>query len=349
MTPLAKVNNYLDDQRQQGVDEWTVETARAMLYGYFCRYEKYDADLVVRGIEVPFSIELPVPDDLPEAWRPNGPRYVGGIIDSIVERDGKLYATDLKTASWVSDAYWAELDTNYQLTQYKFALFASGFEDAHLEWDVIVKPGIEPKKLTLAAKEEISSGNYCGWPVSRDVPGDGRESAVLYGRRLMSWYEDRPDSFLRRVYDRSPQQLVEFIYQQHKLATLAESLSLEGGDRISRHRNTFSCNRYGGGLCEYHGLCCGHTDPAKAGLRLKESTGEARPDYGMTTSQAKILTTCPTEWWYKYQAGLEPVVKKKTPALALGTLVHAGRELILADRLVNPIVLPMEKPQKTGA
>jgi len=351
LTPLAKVNNYLDEQRQQGADEWTVETARAMLYGYFLRYEKHDADLVVRGIEVPFSIELPVPDDLPEEWRPQSPRYVGGIIDSIVERDGKLYATDLKTASWASDAYWQELYTNNQLTQYKFAMFAAGFEGAKLEWDVVVKPGIEPKKLTLAAKEEVSRGNYCGWPVPTSIPEDGRETPVLYGRRLASWYEDRPDSFQRRAYDRSPEQLVDFIYQQHRLATLAEQLSLKGGDPIylHGHRNQHACNRFGGGLCDYHGLCSGHTDPAKAGLRLKEASETVRLDLGMTTSQSKILSSCQAEWYYKYQSKLEPMVKKKAKALDLGSLVHAGREVLLADRLENPIVLPLEKPQKTGA
>lgn len=343
MTPLAKLNAFYDQKLKEGEDPWDVETARAMMYGYFMKYEREDADVVVRGIEVPFCIELPVPDDLPEYMRPIKPRYIGGIIDSIIERSGEIHATDMKTAGYVSPDYWTELHTNPQLTQYQFVLYAAGYSDAGLEWDVVAKPGIEPKKLTIAAKEEIESlGTYCGWPVGRDVPGDGRESPELYGRRVMNWYEDNPTKFERRFYRRNEAQLLEFIYNEHFIQFEMEQSLLRGGDRSCSQKNFKACLNFGS-ICEYHPLCMG-CDNARTLYQHRALKADDKPELGVTPSQEAIFQSCRQKWLYRYGTDpIEPIVKKKTASQRLGTLCHAGREIILAERLQNPIVLPLEK------
>jgi len=349
MTPLAKLNDFYDKQQDEGADAWDVETARAIMYGYWMKYEREDADIKVRGIEVPFCIELPVPDDLPEDLRPQQPRYIGGIIDSIIERNGEIHATDMKTAGYVSNDYWTELLTNPQLTQYQFVLYAAGFSDAGLEWDVVQKPGIEPKKLTKAAMAEINDlGTYAGWPVSREVPSDEKESPVLYGRRLMSWYEQYPDRFQRRFFRRNEKQLLEFIYNEHWMQSQMEQTRLRGGGQSCSQRNFRACLNYGS-LCEYHPLCSDQCNAATL-YKPRQLVADGKPELGVTPSQEAIFSACRQKWLYRYgEQPIEPVVKVKTKAQNLGTLCHAGREVLLADRLVDPIVLPLEKPQKTSA
>lgn len=340
MNLVARLNQHYDELAHGHAKPMLVETSRGIMQSYLRRWEKDDARTKVRGIEVPFNIELPVPDDLPDWVKPKKPRYVGGIIDSIIERDGVLIATDMKTTSRLAENYWLELNTNPQLTQYSYALYAHTGQRVGFEWDVLVKPSIEPKKLTKAAVAELESGTYCGWPVSCGVPEDGEESPHLYQLRLLNWYMDNPQKFERRFYDRNEAELLSYVYNEHCTQSEMELCSVRGGDPSWSCKNFCACFSYGK-LCDYHPICRG-SDPQMLGYKSREKRKDA-PELGVTPSQSKCFNQCRQQWLFKYGLNrIEPLVKQESDALDIGSLCHSGREVILGARLENPIVLPLE-------
>jgi hypothetical protein len=340
MSMIAKLNRHFDEVAHTHENPKTVEVARSMMIGYYDRWEKEDAKTKVRGIEVPFCVELPVPDDLPPWVKPSKPRYVGGIIDSIIERDGIMMATDMKTASRVTESYWTELNTNPQLTQYAFAMYAAGYERVGFIWDVVLKGDLVQKKLSKAAIADINAGNYCGWPVDVDVPEDGVESNRLYGLRLLSWYMENPQKYERRFAYRTESDLLGYVYNEHCTQSEMGLCAVRGGDRSWSCKNFGACHSYGT-MCDYYSLCLGN-NPEMLGFQPRKKR-DGVPDLGITPSQSKCFNTCRQQWLYKYgKYRIEPIVKPKSVALDLGTLCHNARELILAARLENPIVLPLE-------
>lgn len=338
MNLVAKLNQHYDELAHKHAKPMLVETCRAIMQGYLHRWERDDAKTVVRGIEVPFCIELPVPDDLPSWVKPTKPRYVGGIIDSIIERDGVMMATDMKTAKQVKDAYWVELNTNPQLTQYAFALYACGHNRVGFEWDVIIKPSIKPKKLTKAAVSEIETGTYCGWPITEGVPEDGQETPSLFQLRLLNWYMDGPHKFERRFFDRNEAELLQYVYNEHCTQSEMETCSLRGGDPSWSCKNFCACHSYGN-LCDYHPICRG-SDPDMLGYQPRQKKDGAS-DLGVTPSQSKCFNECRQKWMFKYVDRIEPISQQKSDALDMGSMCHSGRELILEARLESPIELPL--------
>lgn len=338
MNLVAKLNQHYDELAHKHSSPMLVEAARAIMHGYLTRWEREDAKTIVRGSEVPFCMELPVPDDLPDWSRPKAPRYIGGVIDSIIERDGRVLITDMKTATNPDDDYFKELYTNPQLTQYCFVLYACGFDKVSAEWDVVTKYTIKPKKLTKAMVSELESGTYAGWPVNLEVPEDGEETPTLFGYRLRSWYLDRPDHFMRRTFDRNERELLDFLYSSHEVQSQMETTVERGAGHIYSQRNHFACKSYGS-LCEFAPICSGF-DSSLLGFKTREKR-EGVPDTGVTPSQIGLFNQCRQKWWFRYQDRIEPVVRKRVDALDLGSLVHSGRELLLSSRLEKEIILPL--------
>lgn len=347
MTVLSKLNQHYDEVAHNHPNPMLVETARAMMKGYACRWEQEDSSVKVRGIEVPFALELPVPDDLPEEAKPTKPRYITGVIDSLIEDGGRVWGTDLKTASWPSDAYWSELNTNLQLSTYALALYMAGYQPDFV-WDVLSKPGIKPKKLTKADVVDIQSGAYSGWPVTEGVPEDGQESPGLYGTRLFQWYLDNPTKFERRRYSRNEKELLDTVYWLHHNQHAVEDLQgkLERGWSHLPLRNYDQCSAYGS-LCGFHPICSGR-DSVKAGFDPRP-VREGSFEVGISTSQLRCFSSCRQKWAFRYHERIEPKGGERSDATDLGSLCHAGREIVLGHRLENPIVLPLEQPVVSGS
>jgi len=340
---VAKLNQFYDEQAHKNEDPFVAETARAMVQSYLARWEREDAKTKVRGIEVPFKVALPVPSDLPSWAMPAKTRFVGGIIDSIIERDGRVLLTDLKTTSRLTPAYFDELYTNPQLTQYCFGLYCAGYEKVSCEWDVILKLDTKPKQLTKKVIAELDSGMFYDWPVDVEIPADKQETPYLWGLRLWSSYLEKPGNFERRTYDRDAKELLDFVYASHALQSEIERSQGLGGDLgLVYRKNHHACKSFNT-TCEFHAICSGR-DPEKLGYKSREKSVEGR-DLGVTPSQAGTWNLCHAKWQFRYGERIEPKVNQGTQATALGSLVHEGRSIILQDRLDDPIVMPMEGDQ----
>lgn len=308
-----------------------------MAVAYILHYEQ--DDYRVRGVEVPFT--LPILD--PDTGKETGFTY-SGIIDVILEKDGKIIPGDHKTVSRDSDGYWAELDTNPQVTQYLTALQQSGYDCEEFLWDVLFKPSISPVKLTKKAIAELESGTYCGLPFKGEYLGEEKETPLMYGMRVFQWYREKPDKqFKRQMIRRQPEDILRCF---RNLKVDAE----HGGILETAHTHAGiaaipayeeNCKRFTS-LCDYHKICARYdVDKAGYGPRKKpDDDSRATGSGSFSPSRRACLHRCPTEYVYRYVEKIEPLTKPYAEALEVGTMVHAALEIPLRDRLEDPIVLP---------
>lgn len=324
---------YADNQNQKF--RFDVETARAMVRAYMLHYsgEHY----IVRGVEVPFT--LPLPD-----YRTGGyhAEPYGGVIDLIVEdtRTGAILFGDHKTASNTSDSYWYELETNPQITDYFIAGKQCDIPVEGFLYDVVSKTTISPKKLTKAAKKELETGSYLGYPLPPGYyAGEEDETPKLFGLRAFQWYMDNAQKvFQRRTVGRTDAQLLQRLKRKIMWADKAQML-LKG--ELEPMAAETQCKRYGK-LCPYHQICS-HSDPDK----LLYQPIPPRPDSEQKTgasalshSRQSVLERCELEYTYQYGEKIELRHKEYQQALELGTLFHKGLEIWLLSRLERPITLP---------
>ncbi len=339
----VKLHRYFDEQYKRNKSDTQrreIEKARAASLAYLYKYE--DEGLVCRGIEVPFT--LPILD--PETGERTG-RWYGGLIDAIIELDGHLWLCDHKTASNADKSYWDELKTNPQLSMYLLAAKQIGLNVRGFLWDVIRKPGISPKALSKADIKELDeSSSYCNLPYTGEpVQYGDKENARLFGMRLFRKYVDESDKqFERRKIFRQEFSLYDYLVDLNDITKQIEDLrvSVEAGGRSTRNlSNCKSFNR----LCDYHSVCAGEVDIdddvlfRKKSKAKREGGGPASGSY--STSQISLYQGCQRKWVHRYVDKVEPI-GLQAESLYFGTLVHSALEIILKEKLVDPIVFPNE-------
>jgi hypothetical protein len=300
-----------------------IEKARAITTAYTLYYQRDGYKTAL--IEDAFC--LPICD--PKTNQPIPERYYTGIIDCMVKRDGVLYVSDHKTVGKLDNDYWFELETNPQLTHYLLGLFHLGVEVDGFLWDVILKPGISPKKLTKAAKEEIADGTYCGQSLREPYNDEDDETPSLFGIRVFVEYTNDPARFFqRRVIRRTQDQLLE--YAEELAADCHEMMSCES-DKAAARRNLNFCKSFGS-LCTFHQICA-------SGKRNGYAPAKERPNDhphvrkgSLSPSRISTFKGCKRKWWYQYREKIEKQTRPFNDSLELGSLVHKGLEIYLADR-----------------
>jgi hypothetical protein len=241
-------------------DEWEVEKIK-LLYcasAYRWYYQNDQLTTVVR--EHKFRTPVPNPNAKNNCNLRN--LLLDGIIDKIVERNGKHYVMEHKsTGSGLDDVntttkFWKHLnlDTQTLLYPYMCRLVLPELDVTGVLYDAFHKPTIKPKKLTQGeSKKFVADGEYCGQTF--DVKDTGlaapyitvngkiaavepgakkgtfaiRETPEMYGARLMQDICERPQFyFARREIPRTDEQIARFgvelanIYQMIKLAHSAD-------------------------------------------------------------------------------------------------------------------------------
>lgn len=294
-------------------------------------------------MEVPFT--LPLVDH--NTGEPTG-RYYSGIVDAVLEdSDGDLWFVDHKTAKSVDWSYWQELKTNAQASQYLFAGFqmhAEGRipkEPKGVLWDVIQKPGIEPKKLTKVMIAELEAGDCCGMPFKAGYNGEDFETPRMYGQRVFVKYTEEPDKhFHRRKFFRTAEQHLRYLRKLNRVAAGMEELKRDPTDAIPSEGACKQFNR----LCEYHQICA-MDDPDKEQYhsRPEKSEGSVRTCSGsLSPSRVQCYQSCQQKYVYRYVEKIEPKKLEYASELHFGTLVHAAIENWLLANMKDPLVFPNE-------
>ena len=151
--------------------------------------------------------------------------------------------------------YWKRLAVDQQISNYFLAALTLGHQVETVEYDVIRKPGIEPRKLTKAERTELdTSGRY--FNEQFNIPSPERETPDLYGARLAADLVDRPDYyFARREIPRLAADIEEFRCELWQIAQ-----QLNDARRSGRwSRNTDACLRpY---RCEFFEPCMSGSYP----------------------------------------------------------------------------------------
>lgn len=213
--------------------DWAVEreTLRALLAGYFWRYQEDQ----IQVISTEGQWELPLIN--PETGSSSRTFCLAGKIDKIIIQDnGRLAIQEFKTCGEdISDDsdYWPRLRCDAQISAYVYAARRRGHNVDTVLYDVTRKPEISPRKIPVLDAE--------GFKIVRDEHGERvynknkkpRESALAennwtlettmespeqFGVRLLADIGERPDFyFARREIPRLESDLNEFeeeVWQQ---------------------------------------------------------------------------------------------------------------------------------------
>lgn len=213
----AVLPDYIDDF------DWRLEheTCRRMLWGYVWRWGDEEAELVASEL----SFNLPIVN--PATGRAGQYRFAGKI-DKIVRVGGVWKVREHKTTgvSIAADAdYWRKLRIDTQISGYYLAAHALGFPVESVEYDVLRKPGIEPKKIVNADRKAWrETGRYFGEEFAYD-DGVERETVRMWGARFAQAMTEAPDEyFARRDIPRLESDIDQF---KQELWSIAHSMHEE--------------------------------------------------------------------------------------------------------------------------
>ena len=320
---LSDIHKYYDDKYEQAVslkEKYDVEKTRSMVIAYAQHYANDGYKTV--ALEMPF--EMPLCD--PNTGEPIEGETYNGIIDWVVEKDGKIGFCDHKTASRVDNNYWLALRGDAQISHYSMFARQSGVDLDFFLWDLILKPGISPKDITKTARNELEDfGTYLDMPYRYDDWRDSKkETPKMYGMRVLLEYTNNPERyFLRREVHRNFDDIIGWLSDLSVVSTAMNRTDTE--DKAIRNRS--HCKAYGS-LCEFHGMCFGD----RSGYREKPDGQSPFSPKSRSVSSVSDFMNCRRKWYYKKVARLEREEEEYQESLAVGTMFHEGLEIFLKSR-----------------
>jgi len=257
------------------------------LSGYMWRYnDKIPGNVIANEL----YFKLPVVNPRTGRTLP-GARVIGKIDKLVLRPDGQVAIREHKTTSQSVDPaskYWDGLNVDIQTGLYvyaaqqmqlageleRFGIKATDPPISLIEYDVLHKPTIRPKKLTQAdSKALIGGGNYCGtgfdakWVAdNRGLEVNGtiaevtlgkkggtfaiRETPDMYGARLRLDMSENPDNyFARHDLVRTPCELETL---KTDVMMMYETIRFMLRNDMFFH-NFGRCEDYGG--CDYRAAC----------------------------------------------------------------------------------------------
>lgn len=211
-----------DDQGEADTLEINRATVRAMLTGYFNRFDQWPT-----GTLKEWKFDLPIVN--PSTGAKSKTFRLQGKVDAIVEIDGLHWVVEYKTASQINQGYFERLELDEQITTYLYAAQKTfGESVAGVLYRVLKKPSIKQTK---------------------------KESLEQFCRRLEQDYIDRPEFyFYEAQYYRSPQDLDRF---EAELWSFTKQYLYERKAGI-HSKNAGRCLDWG--KCEYMPICLAQPD-----------------------------------------------------------------------------------------
>lgn len=236
------------DDEQAELNEYEQARARELMRGYHARWFLETLELEIIGIEVEFLGPL----INPATGRASKGFRLGGKIDALVRRNGRVWLVEHKTSAAdiaPGATYWLRLRLDGQVSTYFEGGRILGHDVGGCIYDVAKKPAIRPK---LATPED-----------ARKYTKDGR----LYATQREE--DETPDEFGERVREAIMEDPGAW-YARGDVVRLDESLAEHGADRWADvlslrsaqtagawPTNPDACEDRASRLCEYWGACTG--------------------------------------------------------------------------------------------
>ena len=231
---------------KEDVDPYDLVKAEVLMAGYAARWvaEDYVAIAVEKNFREPLCDGVDI----------------GGSIDAIATKGGKIYNVEHKTTSADISAgsdYWRHVVAlDSQVSTYDAASRAMGYDIAGTLYDVIRKPELEPRKATPEEKRRYTKPTKKD-PVPRLYSQDREKDETIdeYRDRLAEDIIARPDWYFQRQIivrlEHDNEEHARDVVQTAEMIRFAE-------ERDAWPRSTGACKRYGS-YCEYAPACSGET------------------------------------------------------------------------------------------
>lgn len=343
MTYLSLAREPIARFVQAGGDALIAAKIWGLLQGYDARWSG-----------VPFTIqavEALVSSDL---WNPTTQaksrsfRLAGKLDVRAVAPDGRKVIIDHKTCSEdISDPsapYWRQLIVENQPRHYELLEWLNGRRADYALWDVVRKPAISPKKLTIAdAKSAVATRRYFDHAMSDDdiisLGSDGRETLRMYSARLAhDCTAERPEWY----FQRRPIALLEADLLEHAEEVWSHGQDILAARRTNRWlKNPGACMQYGG-PCKFLGICSGFDSPESDNWKRREWAHPELPRFidgngrdVLTNTRIKSFLTCRKKHYYEYELGIERVDAEDREALVFGVLWHECLEAWWGAQITN--------------
>lgn len=330
MTPLEAALGAVNEATE-GVEDSEVlrATLRGLMRGYDARWASEDYSTV--SVEEEFH--LPIVN--PTTGKPSRTFTQAGKKDGIAEYNptGKRYLVEHKTSSEdIEDpdsTYWRRLAIDSQVSCYVLANWQQGTKLDGTLYDVIRKPGIRPKKLSKAERQQIVIvGEYFGDRVSMAsreyVQAKETENGELYEARLANETTVNGSRyFQRRIIPRMDSDVLEYAHDTWETANAIREARNTG----HYFRNTGACVQYGS-PCEFLGVCSSHdsfdSDKWRHRPNMHEELDQLYDDGKsvLTYSSMQCFKTCRRKYKYRYEDGYERADKEERNALYFGNIFH---------------------------
>lgn len=205
------------------LDEFTLAEVEALLVAYDVRWRDTMDKIEVLAVEVEFKAPILSDRGKPIGW------YSAGKLDVIFAFNGRKYGIEHKTTSSSiapGSSYLTRLRIDAQVSAYFDGAAALGHELEAFYYDVLVKPGLTPKKGKAPEDVNWTKGKKCG---TQKNPCQGDTCEMCGGSR----WKEKPRPCANQVLE--DETLEEF--RERVIATITEREEKKGSfhrERIVR-------------------------------------------------------------------------------------------------------------------
>ena len=223
----------------------------AMVEGYRERYPRDQWDFEVLDVEKQFQVPL----INPETGHKSQTWVLGGKIDAVIRKDGKLYIVEHKTsASDIEQGseYWQKLRLDAQIATYMAAAEIIYGEKCHgCLYDVLGKPRSKPMLATPIESRKYTKAGAL-YKQQRDVD----ETPEQYLNRIRLHIAENPEKYYQRaIIHRTEEDAMDSAFDLWNTAKMIREC--EKHNRWSR--NPSACYQWYS-ACEYFKACTGDVD-----------------------------------------------------------------------------------------
>jgi hypothetical protein len=325
--------------------------AWGLMIGYHARW----ARSAWSAVAVQAGFQLPIIN--PATGRRSRTFSQAGRCEGIVSRRAEHFLLESKTAGEDIDRpdapFWRRLAVDTRAGTYALARRQLGRPVAGVLYDVLRRPHLRPRVIpkgtpkraerdTVGTRLELQRRNtYFGWPVDqreqgRVLGGDGRETARLYGLRIVADTLRRPDwYFQRRILKRSKGQLT-----RHARELWETAVEIRLARRAGRHyANSQACMAYHT-PCPYLPICSGRDTPHSDRWHTAQSIhpelagelADVDEQEVLTPSRIQCFNLCRRRHYFRYELRIVPVGQPASEALRLGRVIRQALAAWWANR-----------------